>query len=103
MVVAKVVHFSFQKSDIKDELYYSYLSHAIPQYGNNQQESKDDLFMQKQRIGGIIEQIILLNMFIERGPALLESIDDKKKREEIAGMIKEAMRKKKKENLIGEF
>jgi len=36
--------------------------------------------MQKQRIGGIIEQIILLNMFIERGPALLESLSDKIKR-----------------------
>lgn len=29
MVVAKVIHFSFQKSDIKDELYFSYLFHAI--------------------------------------------------------------------------
>lgn len=33
--------------------------------------------MQKQRIGGIIEQIILLNIFIERGPSLLEPITDK--------------------------
>jgi hypothetical protein len=29
MVVAKVIHFSFQKSDIKDELFFSYLFHAI--------------------------------------------------------------------------
>ena len=57
--------------------------------------------MQKQRIGGIIDQIILLNMFIERGPALLESLSDKEKRREVANMIEEAMKKKKKDSLIG--
>lgn len=35
MVVAKVIHFSFQKSDIKDELYFSYLENVIREYGND--------------------------------------------------------------------
>ena len=39
MVVAKVIHFSFQKSDIKDELYYSYLNHAIMEFGSEEVES----------------------------------------------------------------
>ena len=54
LVVAKVVHFSFQKSDIKDELYYSYLCLAIEQYGNDTQATEQELIMQKQRIGGIV-------------------------------------------------
>lgn len=74
LVVAKVVHFSFQKSDIKDELYYSYLCYAIEQYGNDNASAKQELLMQKQRIGGIIEQVILVNIFIERGHSLLNSI-----------------------------
>ena len=59
--------------------------------------------MQKQRIGGIIEQIVLVNMFVERGVELLESIDVKSRRRQIADLIKEAIRKKKKNALIGQF
>lgn len=59
--------------------------------------------MQKQRIGGIIEQIVLVNMFVERGVELLESIDVKARRRQIADLIKEAIRKKKKNALIGQF
>lgn len=44
--------------------------------------------MQKQRIGGIIEQIILVNMFVERGAALIETIAVKKRRKQIADLIR---------------
>jgi hypothetical protein len=103
LVVAKVVHFSFQKSDIKDELYYSYLCHAIEQYGGDTQATEQELVMQKQRIGGIVEQVILVNIFVERAHALLSNIAIPERRGEIAGIIREALRKKKKENLIAEF
>lgn len=72
MVVAKVIHFSFQKSDIKDELYFSYLENVIREYGNDNLSSEEELGMEKQRIGGIIDQIILVNIFVERGADLLK-------------------------------
>lgn len=74
MIVAKVIHFSFQKSEIKDELYYSYLCHAIKEYGNDTLSTEEELLMEKQRIGGIIDQITLVNIFVERGAELLKTI-----------------------------
>jgi hypothetical protein len=88
LVVAKVIHFSFQKSDIKDELYFSYLSHAVQQYGSDELESEEELEMQMERIGGIIEQIILVNLFLERGPEMLQTMTVKERRAGIAELIK---------------
>lgn len=103
MVVAKVIHFSFQKSEIKDELYYSYLCHAIKDYGNDSASSEEELLMEKQRIGGIIDQIILVNIFVERGEELLRTVSIPERKAEIVKLIKEALKKKKKESLIAEF
>lgn len=44
--------------------------------------------MQRQRIGGIIEQIILVNIFVEKGAALIETISVKERRRQIADLIK---------------
>ncbi len=103
MVVAKVIHFSFQKSQIKDELYFSYLCRAIESYGNDGISSEEELLMEKQRIGGIIDQIILVNIFIEKGKDLLGNVSIASRREQIVELIVQALRKKKKENLIGQF
>lgn len=59
--------------------------------------------MEKQRIGGIIDQIILVNIFVERGADLLSSISIAERRVEIVNLITEALKKKKKQALIGSF
>jgi len=35
--------------------------------------------MQKQRIGGIIDQVTMASIFLDRGEALLKSVKDKKR------------------------
>lgn len=80
VIISKVIHFSFLKSELKDELYYGYLCKAMRAYGDDQNDDKEELLMQKQRIGGIIEQIIQLKIFIDKGKLLLESINLKERR-----------------------
>ena len=59
--------------------------------------------MEKQRIGGIIDQIILVNIFVERAKTLLSSISIAARREEICQLIRQALKKKKKAGLIAQF
>jgi hypothetical protein len=74
LIVAKLIHFALKRSEIKDELYFAYLAIAIEQYGNDNYSSKQDILMQKQRIGGIIDQITIPSLFVEKGQSLLKNV-----------------------------
>jgi hypothetical protein len=74
LIVARLLHFALKRSEIKDELYFAYLSTTIQQYGNDNESSQEDILMQKQRIGGIIDQITMPSLFIEKIHSLLQPI-----------------------------
>jgi hypothetical protein len=96
LIVAKLLHFALKKSEIKDELYFSYLVVAIDRYYNDNESSEEELLRQRQRIGGIIDQIIMVNIFVEKSELLLSSDSNHAKKKEVIGLIKECLLRKKK-------
>lgn len=103
LIVAKLIHFALKRSEIKDELYLAYLANAINHYGNDSSSAQQEITMQQQRIGGIIDQITMVNLFLERAQTLLAGVAIPERSAQVASLIRETLRKKKREDLMAEF
>lgn len=57
--------------------------------------------MQKQRIGGIIDQIATVNIFVEKGELLLKGKSEGLK--EVIQLIKDSLSRRKKNDVLKEF
>jgi hypothetical protein len=56
--------------------------------------------MQKQRIGGIMDQIATVSIFVERGELLLKKGEGRK---EVVQLIKDSLARRKKKDVLNEF
>jgi hypothetical protein len=103
VVIAQLLTAVLRKPEIKDDLYLSYLAREIELYGNDSSSSELELKMQRERIEGMLPQITTSTLLLERAEAILRPIAISSNASAVAEMIRESLRKKKKEFLIREF
>lgn len=103
VVIAQLLTAVLRKPEIKDDLYLSYLAREIELYGNDSSSSELELKMQRERIEGMLPQITTSTLLLERAEAILRPIASSVHASAVAEMIREALRKKKKDYLIREF
>ena len=103
VILSQIIINVLRRTEIKDQLYLSYLSIEIQRYGVEGGAIEEELRMMKERIEGMLYQVTMSTLLLERAPAILGGVRSVGKRKQVADMIREALIRKKKQYLIREF